>query len=86
MLQLTDAPRFSAPRETDTFKLMAARSFNSLPDSVRQLTDYQRPPGSICSRNSKLKSLLGALRLEMRPISTYLLLLLLLLLNVNFDY
>ena len=32
--------RFSVPRETDTFKSMAARSFNSLPDSVRQLTDY----------------------------------------------
>ena len=30
----------SVPRETDTFKSMAARSFNSLPDSVRQLTDY----------------------------------------------
>ena len=26
--------------EVDTFKSMAIRSFNSLPDSVRQLTDY----------------------------------------------
>ena len=36
-LRSSDAPRLSVPRETDTFKSMAARSFNSLPDSVRQL-------------------------------------------------
>ena len=39
-LRSSDAPRLSVPRETDTFKLMAARSFNSLPGSVRHLTDY----------------------------------------------
>ena len=39
-LRSSDAPQLSVPRETDTFKSMAARSFNSLPDSVRQLTDY----------------------------------------------
>ena len=39
-LRSSDAPRLSVPRETDTFKSMAARSFNSLPDSVRHLTDY----------------------------------------------
>ena len=39
-LRSSDAPQLSVPRETDTFKSMAARSFNSLPDSVRQLIDY----------------------------------------------
>ena len=39
-LRSSDAPRLSVPRETDTFKSMAARSFISLADSVRQLTDY----------------------------------------------
>ena len=39
-LRSSDAPQLSVPRETDTFKSMAARSFHSLPDSVRQLTDY----------------------------------------------
>ena len=38
-LRSSDA-RLSVPRETDTFKSMAARSFNSLPESVRRLTDY----------------------------------------------
>ena len=37
-LRSSDAPRLSVPRETDTFKSMAARYY--LPDSVRQLTDY----------------------------------------------
>ena len=58
-LRSSDAPRLSVPRETNTFKSMAARSFNSLPDSVRQLTDYHtfaKAAGSICSRNSKHKS------------------------------
>ena len=36
----SDAPRLSVPKETDTFKSMAARSFDSLADTVRQLTDY----------------------------------------------
>ena len=41
-LRSSDAPRLSVPRETDTFKSIAARSFNSLPDSVRHLTDYHK--------------------------------------------
>jgi len=39
-IRSSDAPQLSVPRETDTFKSMAARSFNSLLDSVRQLSDY----------------------------------------------
>ena len=39
-LRSSDDPRLSVPRETDTFKSMAARSLNSLPDRVRQLIDY----------------------------------------------
>ena len=39
-LRSSAAPLLYVPREADIFKSMAARSFNSLPDNVRQLTDY----------------------------------------------
>ena len=43
-LRSSVAPQLSVPgmKETDTFQHMAAQSFNSLPDYIRNITEYRR--------------------------------------------